>query len=84
MLPVSSVYNKEEPDNLLHDCQQEEWEEDEPEDEEDSFIEYIDGENTEAIIVDDGATRTIHIQGALCHLWENIYERVSTTRLHTR
>ena len=80
-LPVAPVEHKKEPDDLFNDCQEEKSDEDKPDDEEYPLIHNINGKHTKAIIVDNGPTGTINIKGALCHLGENIIERISTTRL---
>ena len=83
ILPVFSVDNDEEPKDLVDDGDNEKWEEDEPEDEVDSFIDDIYGEDAESIVVDNCSTGTKKFKGALGHLGEDGGERVEAPLLPT-
>jgi hypothetical protein len=37
-IPVSSIYHKEQPDDLFNDSEEEKWKENKPEDEKYSFV----------------------------------------------
>ena len=70
-----SVDNDKEPEDLVDDGDDEKWEEDKPEDEVDSFIEDVDGEDAESVMVDNCSTGTKKLKGALGHLGEDGGER---------
>ena len=70
-----SVDNDKEPEDLVDDGDDEKWEEDKPEDEVDSFIENVDGEDAESVMVDNCSTGTKKLKGAFGHLGEDGGER---------
>ena len=69
--PVFSVDDDKEPKDLVNDGDDKKWEEDEPEDEVDSFIDDIYGEDAESVVVDNCSTGTKKLKGALGHLGED-------------
>ena len=74
-LPIFPVDNDEKPEDLVDECDNEQWEEDEPENEKDSFVENVDWQDAQPIVVHHRSTGAKELESALGHLWEDCGER---------
>ena len=75
-LPECFVHHEKQPNKLFNGSDDKKGNENKPQNKEEFFIEDIDGKDTESVIVDDAAARSVNFQSALGHLGKYEVERI--------